>query len=88
MLFIIRIEATTLSLGVVTTGAGDIVGAIRAGALPMVSIATLTICTIKVGSTYRAKVPIGAAGRGAIVCSCQAILFVCNAPTCLEIVSS
>jgi hypothetical protein len=54
----------------------------------MVSITALTICAIKVGFAYEARVPIGVAGEGATVCSCRGVLFVCDALTCLEIVSS
>jgi hypothetical protein len=54
----------------------------------MVSITALIICAIKVGFAYEEKVPIGVVGEGATVCSCRGVLFVGDALTCLEIVSS
>jgi hypothetical protein len=88
MLFTIHTKATTLSTDVAITRASGTTRATRAGALPMVSITALTICAIKVGFAYEARVPIGVAGGGATVCSCRGVLFVCDALTCLEIVSS
>jgi hypothetical protein len=89
MLFIIHTKAITLSTCAVIIGASGTTRATGARALPMVSITAFTIYAIKVGFAYEAGVPIGVAGEGTTVCSCRAVLFVCDdALKCLKIVSS